>query len=71
MTPLMLVKTSVLVTDSVQNIASSKAGAATEVSLKLNIRSSTYPASTMATLLTATNKKGARLRERADNRRAP
>ena len=38
----MLVKTSVLVTDSVQNIASSKAGAATEVRLKLNIRSSTY-----------------------------
>ena len=36
----MLVNTSVLVTDSVQNIASSKAGAATEVSLKLNIRSS-------------------------------
>ena len=52
----MLVKTSVLVTDSVQNIASSSAGAATEVRLKLNIRSSTYPASTMAALLTATNK---------------
>ncbi|SHT88799.1 Uncharacterised protein [Mycobacteroides abscessus subsp. abscessus] len=38
-TPLMLVKTSVLVTLSVQNMASSSAGAATEASVKLNSRS--------------------------------
>ncbi|SHT90104.1 Uncharacterised protein [Mycobacteroides abscessus subsp. abscessus] len=35
----MLVKTSVLVTLSVQNMASSSAGAATEASVKLNSRS--------------------------------
>ena len=36
----MLVNTSVLVTDSVQNIASSRAGSATEVSENLNSRTS-------------------------------
>ena len=52
----MLVKTSVLVTDSVQNIARSSAGAATEVTLNLNNRSSTYAAKTMAALLIAMNR---------------
>ena len=37
----MLVNTRVLVTDSVQNMASSSAGAATEASEYLNSRSST------------------------------
>ncbi len=52
----MLVKTSVLVTDSVQNIASSRAGAATELRLNLNIRNSRYAAATMAALLIAMNR---------------
>ena len=56
MQPLTLVKTSVLVTDSVQNIASSSAGAATEVRVKLNIFSSTYAAMTIAALFNAMNR---------------
>jgi hypothetical protein len=38
MQPLLLVNASVLVTISVQNIAASRAGAATELSVKLNSR---------------------------------
>ena len=38
MQPLMLVNTNVLVTVSVANMASSRAGAATEVNVYLNIR---------------------------------
>lgn len=52
----MLVKTSVLVTLSVQNIASSRAGAATDDSVNLNNRSSRYQAIRMATVLIRTNR---------------
>ena len=55
MTPLMLPNTKVLVTFSVQNIASSSAGAATEARVKLNSRSRKYPASTIATVLKKMN----------------
>ena len=54
--PLMLVNTSVLVTLSVQNMASSSAGAATEDSVNLNNRSSRYQASRMATVLIRMNR---------------
>src|SRR5690348_12532288 len=53
--PLMFVNTSVLVTLSVQNMASSSAGAATEDSVNLNIRSSRYQAIKMATALIRMN----------------
>ena len=52
----MLVNTSVLVTVSVQNMASSRAGAATEDSVKLNSRSSRYQAIRMATVLIRMNR---------------
>ena len=51
----MLVNTSVLVTDSVQNIASSRAGSATEVSEKPNSRTSRQAATIIATVLKNTN----------------
>ena len=51
----MLVKTSVLVTDSVQNIASSRAGSATEVSEKPNSRTNRQAAMIIARVLKATN----------------
>src|SRR5580692_3937145 len=54
--PLMLVNTSVLVTLSVQNMASSRAGAATEDTVNLNNRSSRYQAIRMATVLIRMNK---------------
>ena len=56
MQPLILVKTNVLVTDSVQNIASRSAGAATEVRVKLNIFSNTNAAMTIAALFNAMNR---------------
>ena len=52
----MLVKTSVLVTLSVQNMASSSAGAATEASVNLNSRSSRYQAIRIATVLIRMNR---------------
>ena len=52
----MLVNTSVLVTVSVQNMASSRAGAATEDSVNLNSRSIKYQAIRMATVLIRMNK---------------
>ena len=52
----MLVNTSVLVTLSVQNMASSSAGAATEDSVNLNNRSSRYQASRIATVLIRMNR---------------
>ncbi len=55
MQPLMLVKTSVLVTDSVRNIAVSRAGSATEVNEKPNNRTSRQAAAMIATVLAATN----------------
>ena len=53
--PLILVKTMVLVTDSVQNIASSSAGSATDVSEKPNSRTNRQAAMIIATVLIATN----------------
>ena len=55
MQPLILVKTNVLVTDSVQNIASSSAGSATEVSGNLNSRTSRQAAAMMANVLIRMN----------------
>ena len=52
----MLVNTSVLVTLSVQNMASSRAGAATEDSVNLNSRSSRYQAIRIATVLIRMNR---------------
>ncbi len=52
----MLVNTSVLVTVSVQNMASSRAGAATDDSVNLNIRSSRYQATRIATVLIRMNR---------------
>src|SRR6516162_4596314 len=54
--PLMLVNTSVLVTLSVQNMASSRAGAATDVSVNLNSRSIRYQAIRIATVLIRMNR---------------
>src|ERR1700757_872085 len=54
--PLMLVNTRVLVTLSVQNMASSRAGAATEESVNLNNRSSKYQAIRIATVLIRMNR---------------
>ena len=51
----MLVNTSVLVTLSVQNIASSRAGAATDASVNLNSRSRKYAASRIAMVLKVMN----------------
>ncbi len=51
----MLVNTRVLVTDSVQNIASSRAGSATDDSAKPNIRTRRQAAMIIATVLKNTN----------------
>ncbi|SLI45128.1 Uncharacterised protein [Mycobacteroides abscessus subsp. abscessus] len=51
MQPLTLVNTSVLITVSDMNIASSSAGAATEFTVNLNSRSSRYQARMMAAAL--------------------
>ena len=51
----MLVNTRVLVTDSVTNIAASRAGSATEVSEKLNSRTSRQAATIIATVLRTMN----------------
>ena len=51
----MLVNTIVLVTDSVQNMASSSAGSATDVSEKPNSRTNRQAAMIIATVLIATN----------------
>ena len=53
--PLTLVNTRVLVTDSVQNIASSSAGSATELSRNPKSRTSTHAATMIATVLMAMN----------------
>ena len=53
--PLMLPKTSVFVTFSVQNMASSRAGAATEASENLKSRNRKYAASTIASVLKKMN----------------
>ncbi len=55
MMPLMFAKTSVLTTASVQNIAASNAGNATERAENLNSRISRYAASTIATVLKKMN----------------
>jgi len=55
MQPLMLAKTSVLMTDSVQNIATSSAGNATEPMLNLNNRTRRYAARIIATVLKKMN----------------
>jgi hypothetical protein len=55
MHPLILVNTRVLVTDSVQNIATSRAGSATEVSGNLNSFTSRQAARMMARVLMRMN----------------
>ena len=55
MTPLMLVNTSVLVTDSVTNIAVSSAGSATDVRGNRNSRTSRHAAPIMARVLRRMN----------------
>ena len=52
---MILVNTMVLVTDSVQNMASSSAGRATDVSEKPNNRTSRHAAMIIATVFRATN----------------
>ena len=55
MTPLMLVNTNVLVTDSVTNIAASSAGSATEDSGNRSSRTSRTPAMMTARVLSRMN----------------
>ena len=55
MMPLMFAKTNVLTTASVQNIAASSAGNATEVTVNLNSRISRYAAKIIATVLKKMN----------------